>query len=311
MHATRRSSAAGHFEVLIDGHAPTAYVKSVEGGWARGQQGNSGKNPLEYPHITTASIEPIKLECGLMGSPDMLRWVQKSWRALPSQTRDGQISYADFDMKTVLEQHFSQAVLTETTFPTLDGASKDAGYLTVKMQPYESRAMMSSASTRISGTTNVLQKMWTPAAFRFTILGVDGMEYTNKIDSFTVKLGHKRTKYGCDPIPDTTPSSVQFPNITGTISMRYGEQLLKWYQHYVHHVPRPGTSDHDARKEAYLELLTPDRKQTLLTINMSEVAPLFVSVASAKANEESVRRLKFELYVRRMDIVGSPLLGFI
>jgi hypothetical protein len=31
----RNSYAAGHFELRIDGHVPTAYVKSVEGGWSR------------------------------------------------------------------------------------------------------------------------------------------------------------------------------------------------------------------------------------------------------------------------------------
>ena len=153
--------------------------------------------------------------------------------------------------------------------------------------------------------------MWTPSAFRLTVYGIDGMEYTNRIDEFTVKLGHKRTKYGADPIPETTPCSVQFPNLSGTISMRYGEELVKWHQRYVHHSAGPRTADRDTHRNGAIELLTPDRKHTLLTIKLFEVTPLFVSVAPAKANEEQIRRLKFELAVRRMDLEGSPALGFI
>jgi hypothetical protein len=56
--------------------------------------------------------------------------------------------------------------------------------------------------------------------------------------------------------------------------------------------------------------LSPDRKQTIFRINLSEVGPVYVGVAPSKANEEQIKRLKFELYVSRMNIEDSHILGF-
>jgi eukaryotic-like serine/threonine-protein kinase len=45
-------------------------------------------------------------------------------------------------------------------------------------------------------------------------------------------------------------------------------------------------------------------------INLSEVGLVHVGVDPAKANEEQIKRLKFELYVHRMNIEGFSILGF-
>src|SRR4029079_10882521 len=71
----RSSYAAGHFELQIDGHEPTAFVKSVEGGWSRAKISDEamGSDPQQLKQITSVDIDPITVEFGLPGAKDMLR----------------------------------------------------------------------------------------------------------------------------------------------------------------------------------------------------------------------------------------------
>ena len=137
------------------------------------------------------------------------------------------------------------------------------------------------------------------------------MQYVNKIDSFTVTLDTKKMFAGASRFPEIIPLAVKFPNLTGTISLRYAEQLINWHQEYIRSQDGAGIKDGKAHKTGSIEFLTPDRKQTIFRINLAEVGPMHITVAPAKANEEQIKRLQFELYVRRMSLEGSSLLGFV
>ncbi len=313
MVATRSSYAAGHFELRIDGHDPTAFVKSVDGGWSRAQIADEtmGSSAQRSKQLTTVDIDPITVEFGLTGAKDMLRWIQSSWNRNDHHRRNGQLTYADFNMRTMFEHHFYRAMITETTFPTLDGASKEGGYIKCKLQPESVDIVpFSTPGPRISSNVSALQKIWTPSAFRLSIDGIDDMQYVNKIDSFTVTLDTKKLHTGSSRLPEIIPLKLKFPNITGTISLRYADKLLRWYKDYIRTQDGPGSRDQEAQKSGSIELLSPDRKQTLLRIKLSDVGVVHVGVEPSRANDEQIRRLKFELYVHQMDIEGSSVLGF-
>src|ERR1700755_2080761 len=127
----RRSYASGNFEFQLDGHQPTSYIKSVDGGWSRGHQEEKGSHL-----VTRIEIEPITVELGMV-TPCMLQWIQNAWNHSENQRRNGQITYADARMRTMFEHEFTGALLTNVTFPALDGASKESGYMTCTLQPDE------------------------------------------------------------------------------------------------------------------------------------------------------------------------------
>lgn len=165
---TRNSYTAGNFELLIDGHKPTAYVKSVEGGWSTASISDDGAGPdsQRAKQISTIDIEPITVEFGLGGATDLLKWIAGSWDRTDDRRRNGQITHADFDMRTMFQHDFHDALLTETTFPAVDGASKESGYITCKLQPaWVATTALSEPGPRIWGTMSPHQKQWTPAAF--------------------------------------------------------------------------------------------------------------------------------------------------
>ncbi|HET9620374.1 MAG TPA: phage tail protein [Kofleriaceae bacterium] len=310
---TRNSYAAGHFELRIDGHEPTAFVRSVEGGWSRAHITDDviGSNRLRIKQITSVEIDPITVEVGLTGSRDMLRWIQRSWNGSEHQGRNGQITYADFDMRAMFEHQFTNALLVETTFPALDGASREGGYITCKLQP-ESVATnaLSTPGARIQGVASALQKMWTPAAFRINIDGIPDMRFVNRLDPFTVTLQTKKFHTGRHRLPEIVPLQIKFPNLTGTISLKYADSLIRWHKEYIRSIEGAGIKDTAAQKHGSIEFLSSDRSQTLFQINLTEVGLTHLCVEPAKANAEQIKRLKFELYVQKMSVEGSGLMGF-
>jgi hypothetical protein len=307
---TRNSYAAGHFELQIDGHKSTAYVKSVEGGWSRANIVDEahGADPERVKQISNVEIDPITMEFGLAGANDMLKWIQGSWNRTYSR-RNGQITHADFDLKSSFEHEFFEALITETTFPPLDGTSKDGGYIKCKLQPERLITKMLDSGRPVSGDQSPKEKIWVPSAFRFSIDGIDEMQYVNKIESFTITQGIKKFYTGASRFPRVEPTNIKFPNLSGTISLKYANNLLKWHNDYIKTDDGAGTKDPTAQKSGAIEFLTPDRKKTIFRINLYEVGLAFIGVEPSKANDDAIKRVKFELYVHRMDIDGSGILG--
>ena len=304
----KRSYTAGHFELLIDGHASTAYLKSVDGGFVKASTIDEpiGPNNNRIKHTSVADIEPFSIDCGISGANDILRWIQSSWRQ-EFNRRNGQITHANFDLKRTFEHQFYDALIAETTFPTLDGSSKDAAFLKVKIQPERvmSTKLPGTGGAPVQANMGSKQKLWTPASFRLNIDGLDEMKYANKVDSFTIKQGIKKFYTGEDRFPQIEPTKVDFPNITGTISLEFADRLLKWYDDYV----VKGKADLKQQKSGSIEFLAPDKKSTIFAINLYEVGLQHAQITQSSANADQIKRVKFELYVGRMDLDGSGGLG--
>jgi len=58
------------------------------------------------------------------------------------------------------------------------------------------------------------------------------------------------------------------------------------------------------------QFLSPDRKQTIFQIRLHQVGLVHAAVDPSKANGEQIKRMQFELYVHRIEIEGSSVLGF-
>jgi hypothetical protein len=290
---------------VIDGHKSTAYVKSVEGGHVRASTIEEPIGPENHriKHTSVVDIEPFTCDCGMSGLGDVLRWVQGSWRK-KFDRRSGQITHANFDLKRTFEHEFFDALISETTFPTLDGGAKDAAFMKIKIQPERIKSSKNTSAPVFVGA-GAKQKMWTPSSFRFSIDGIDEMLYTNKIESFTVKQGIKKLYTGEDRFPQIEPTKLEIPNIVGTISLEYADKLLEWYDEYV----VKGQSDPKAQKSGSIEYLAPDKKTVLFEISLFGLGMHHLSIAQSSANQDAMKRVKFELYASGIDISGPGSLG--
>src|SRR5689334_24206810 len=218
----KRSYTSGHFELLIDGHASTAYLKSVDGGFAKAQLIDEPVGPQNerVKHTSVVDIDPFTIDFGISGADDILRWIQGSWNKKYSR-RNGTVSHANFNLKKTFEHEFREALITETSFPALDGSSKEAAYMKIKIQPEYVKSRKLPGNDPASGSLGTKQKMWMSSGFRLNIDGIDEMKYTNKIEAFTIKQGIKKLYTGQERFPQIEPTKIEFPNITGTIALEY------------------------------------------------------------------------------------------
>ena len=302
MTVQRRSYTAGHFELEIDGHKSTAYLKMVEGGFVSANPMNEpiGTHNQRIKSISTMDIEPFTLDMGISGSKDVLKWIRDSWNKKYTR-RNGVITHANFDLERVYEHEFFEALITEVGFPTLDGAGKNPAYVKLKLQPERVLERKIPPGAKVNPQGGVKQKLWTNNAFRLTIDGLQGMEFTNKIEAFTVKQGVKKFYMGEARFPQLEPTKLEFPNISGTIALEYAGDLLKWKQDYID----KGLTETAAQKSGMLEFLGPDKKKTLFSINLYEVGIAKLQVMHSEANEDTIKRVKFDLFVGRMEMDGS------
>lgn len=303
--STKKSFTSGHFELSIDGQRTTAYLKSLDGGWGRHALVDEriGPENMSIKHGSVADVDPFSFEFGLSGANKVLAWIQDSWKKNPKPA-NGEIVHANFNMEPMFTHQFQGAMITETTFPTLDGSSKEAAYIKVKAQPYAT-AVSPGGGGKLRGNLGQKQKLWLCSGFRLNIDGIDEMKYTNKIESFTIKQGVKKLYTGKFRHPELIPTKIEFPNISGTISLEFAKGLLDWYKKYVY----TGAGDPAAQKTGSIEFLSPNRAEVLFRINLYEVGLLHTSILQSTANADQIKRVKFEMYVGRMemDMAGTGM----
>jgi T4-like virus tail tube protein gp19 len=312
---TTRSYPAGQFALTIDGHQSTAFIKSVDGGFARATVADdpAGGTQNRVKHIATVEVEPISIEVGLTGAGDVLSWIQGSWNRQWSR-RNGEITHANFDLFETYRHEFFDALMTEACFPTLDASSKEGGFLKFKFQPetIKTKSMpggeAGSTGPKVQGRIGqqVKQKLWSPSAFRFRLDGLDEMAHVNKIDSFTITQTVKKLFTGKDRFPQIEPTGIKFPNITGTIPLQFSRGLLAWHEEYI----RTGAEDLTSQKTGAIEFLSTDRKSIIFSINLLDVGISFAGIETATSGADQIKRVKFELFVHRMELDGPGALGF-
>ena len=307
MIGTNRAYTAGHFELAIDGRTTTAYLKTIDGGFVKANviEEPVGPSNERIKHTSTVDIDPLSIEFGLSGAQDVLKWIQDSWKREFTRC-SGQVTHADFDYNSTFEHEFMNALITETTFPSLDGSSKEAAYLKIKLQPEHVKSRpVPSGGGKLKGSGGVKQKMWLPSSFRLNIDGIRCAQHVNKIESFTIKQGIKKQYIGTERYPQIEPTKIDFPNLSCTIALAFADELLKWYDSAI----VKGVEDSTAQKTGSIEFLSPDRKTVLFEVKLFEMGLASLQVMQSTANSDQIKRVKFELYVGRMELVFDRGMG--
>lgn len=296
---TTRSSSTGHFELVIDGNTKPCYLKSIEGGFVKAGVIDEpiGVDLMRIKHTTVREVEPISAEMGLAGATEILKWIKASWKKDWSR-RNGHITHSNYDLKSVVEQWYYDALITETTFPSLDGTSKEASFLKIKFQP-ERIEIKAGDNNKLKGDTGLKQKMWQTAGFRLRIDGVD-VTGTKKIESFTIKQGTKKVAVGNVRFQELEPTKVEFPTITGHIAHAHAGALVKWHNEFL--VNR--SADPAAERNGAIEFLAADKSKVLFSLKLANVGLSSLSIPKSDGNQDALRMCKFELYVGSMDIEG-------
>ena len=180
------------------------------------------------------------------------------------------------------------------TIPTLDGSSREPGYLSVKLVPELIRYLPGSRS-RI-GDVGDPTKGWLTSNFQFS-LGDLPCSRVTKIDSFTWRRSFVTDEVGAFREATKHPARVEVPNLTITLSMADIEPWQRWFESFV----IDGRCDEEAELSGAITLLAPDLKEELAEIQMSNVGIISLSMHTLEANQEAIARFTVELYCEQFN----------
>jgi len=294
-----RSYVSGNFFLTLDG-AKCGYVKSVDGGAISAEVINEPAGPSYFvkKRIGQPKYEDITVQIGFSMTKFIYEWIAASWAAKP-QRKNGSIVALDQSLTPKSERQFTQALITETTIPAMDGSSKEPAYLTVKLSPEVIRNIQPGGSKADFGEYGKIeQKMFLPSNFRLDIAGLDCTK-VNKIESFTI-----RQKAVTDDIGDARdyakePGKLEFPNLKITLSETAAQSWIDWHKSFV----IEGKNDESFEKSGSLTLLSPNRQTVLVIIKFHNMGIFSLVPDKAEANADQIKRVTAELYVERMEFL--------
>jgi hypothetical protein len=177
---------------------------------------------------------------------------------------------ADYDHKELMRLNFYNAILTDVTFPACDASSKDAAYMSLKLQPEKLRKVIDPNVKTGGAMSETRQKQWLPSNFRFTIPGVD-CKYVSKIDA--IKSGGS--------------------NIGLTLAASHGADFEQWQK-------QGGT------KSATLDYLEPNLQGVLFAFTLGGVSLNHLEIDGLGGPGSGIKHMKVSLSYSNAALTQFP-----
>jgi len=289
-------SAAASKSALELGGSNMGFLNSVEGGGVFGDVTNVilGSDLIARKHLGPAQYEEFAIQFGFSMATALYDWIAKSWTDAPER-KNGSVIVTDNKLRSQTQRDFINALITETTIPALDAASKEASSLTLKFASERINAKKSSGSTI---TKPAKEKQFVSANFRLEIAGLDCTR-VSRIESFTVKRSTFTVTSGGDGIPHLLPGRLDIPNLDITLSEAGAQDWLSWADDFI----VKGNNGNTNEKNGSLTLLAPNLKTELARISFFNLGICRLSPEKTGAN--AIRRIKAELYCEHMEFKVS------
>ncbi len=296
-----RSYVAGNFQLVLDG-VKTGFLKSVDGGAIVAEVVSEavGSSHFSKKHLGTVRYSPYVVQFGMSMTKDVYDWINASWTG-KAVSKDGAIVLADYNLVAVGQREFSRALITEVGIPALDGASKDAAYLTLKFAPEYTRT--TKASGKAVAPTKVNQKLWVSSNFRVAIDGLDCTRVT-RVEPFIARQSLATDQIGGARDYLREPARVEFPNLTIKLAEASADSWLDWFEDFV----IKGNNDESKEKNGSISLLSPNLTEELMRIDLFNLGIFEIGSDKAEANTDTVATVTAQLYCERMELRlgGAP-----
>lgn len=161
-----------HYLIVIDGKPA---------GWAQ--------PPVQKPArglIVPSQTKIIIIAASAGMSKDFYDWIRASFNG-KHVTKSGVVNACNVKYESMSIRKFTDAVVSEVTFPALDGSSKEPAYMKIKLSP-ERITYKKGDGKKVKGTVGAATRKWQASNFRVEI-GDLPCTRVAKIDSFTWKQG--------------------------------------------------------------------------------------------------------------------------
>jgi hypothetical protein len=213
----------------------------------------------------------------------------------------GSIIAADSDGNARSRRDFSEALVTEVSFPACDAASKDTTPVTVKFKPEYSRSSPGDGS-KIKGDVNTKQKVFLPSNFRLEIGGLP-CQTVSKVGAFTFKQA-----VVVDPIGDSResqiiPGPISFTDLDITGGMRDYDKWADWFRDFV----LDGNCGQDRELSGSITWLSQNRKEELARVTFHQIGIIELKENANEAGKEGVKTWNAKCYFEwcEFEILGA------
>jgi hypothetical protein len=292
---TKRSYSSGHFFLSLDGE--TTALKSVEGGNIKGEvavvSGTSSR--WRKKQLASVNYEPFVIRTSLSLGKPLREWIEASFEASPA-LKSGAIVAADFDFKAIRYREFRDALVTEIGFPALDGSSKEAAFLTLKLTPEEIRYRAGDGA-KLKGTVQTKQKQWLASNFRVTI-GDLPCGRVSKIDSIAIKQGSIEESPGRPGSPRVVSAPWEVSNLKVTFAAVDAAPWEDWFRRFV----IEGKNSDAVELGGAIEFLSPNRSAVLGSVELAHVGIVSIQEERSEGGNDKIARFVAELYVEEMKL---------
>jgi phage tail-like protein len=291
-----RAYSAGHFALEL-GEELVGVLRDVGGGGIKADviEFQSGTSGDMFKNLGAVHYEDLTLQTAFSLGKPLYDWIAASWNKNYTR-KNGAIVAADFNYERKTRRQFTEALITEVSFPALDAASKDAGALTVTITPEQTQTKGDSG--KLQAPTNAKQKQWTPANFRLELDGLD-CSRVSKIDAFAVKQKIIEVQTGEDRIPHTEPGKLEFPNLTVTFAASSGQSWTSWFEDFV----IKGNAGPDKEKTGKIVFLAPNMTDVLAEVHLFGVGIFKLDDGVFDPVNEPSAMMRAHLYVERMAFI--------
>lgn len=286
-----RTPSATRYHLELEGQ-PCGFVRSVEGGSMRAEVVTEapGSEHFLKKHLGSVAVEPIVLTFGLGLAPVVYEWMAEALDG-GLTSRSGAIAFADPQLARQRTLTFEHAVVAAVTIPAHDGASKDASFFTLALQP--ERTELRKASGRLAVPPAAKAKQWVAANFRLEIDELDTSRVA-KVDALRIETTAEHAA-GEGRLPRSAPK-IDFPDLRVRLAEAGADSWLAWHEDFV----VKGNCDDAHERAGALVVLGPSLEGELLRLELEGLGIWRLAPRKLAAAADAVRFLDAALYCERM-----------
>ena len=299
------------------GSAPfVGTLQTIEGGGFKSDvvEEKVGSQAGVMKYSGRPKFDEVTVQVGMAMAPRFWRWIAKSF-TYEAERHNGALVALDFDNCERWRRTFTNALIKEVTFPTLDGAAKEPAYLTVKFVVEDLKEALGKRGNKHDAEREAKgewekQRQWLPSMFTFHVDGLTPEQTeTCKIESFTIKQEVIDVPVGGRLINNKEPGRVDFPALAVSILQRDADPWMKWWDDFV----RKGNHDQGNQKNGHISFLKRTAQgpgiltgEPLLTLDLFGIGVLGVSPVKHESKQIQLQKVRLDMYVESMELKPGP-----
>ena len=287
-----RSYATRGSALEVDGK-PVGTMQSVEGGYAKADVTALSVATEEYPlkHVSNVRFEPITIR----GDVNSLADLAKKSLEKPSPV-SGRLLTMGMTGKSIASLEFFNAIPTRVAIGDLDALSKEACSIEITLTPEKTRRVEGG-----SGAAQMMAKQERCVRSNFTVK-IPGVVTTGvmKVENLALTREVTADNLGSQRIEMKNPTKPSIPNVVLTVTEATAKDFWTWYDNFL----LKGDNGQDKEKTIDVQLMSPDQRSVVLTLQGTGVGMVAMRSAIASGSE-SIAKVEVELYVTRWVIAGG------